>query len=80
MLFFMFSQEDDLRYLVEHVWNGQSILSAWDELFDLDMVRWDKHEIWTPWNCVLLTREEAEAHRKIKNLEEVRDVTVSGLF
>ncbi|XP_052778908.1 IQ and ubiquitin-like domain-containing protein [Mya arenaria] len=63
-------QEHDLRYLVDKVWGGQSILSAWDDLFDLTMVRWNKHEEWSPWNCILLTKDEAAAHDKLVNLEE----------
>lgn len=63
-------QEHDLRYLVDKVWGGQSILSAWDDLFDLTLVRWDKNQEWSPWNCILLTKDEAAAHEKLVNLEE----------
>ena len=64
-------QEADLRYLVENIWNGQSALSAWEELYDLVSVRWNKYEHWSPWNCVLLTKEEADAHAKLENVNEV---------
>jgi len=63
-------QENDLRHLVENVWNSQSALSAWDDLYDLLLVRWDSHSEWAPWNCVLLTKEEASAHSKLDNMEE----------
>jgi len=63
-------QENDLRHLVENVWNSQSALSAWDDLYDLVLVRWDAHSEWAPWNCVLLTKEEASAHAKLDNMEE----------
>lgn len=63
-------QEHDLRYLVDKVWGGQSILSAWDDLFDLTLVRWNKHEEWSPWNCILLTKDEASAHQKLVSLDE----------
>ncbi|XP_033745272.1 IQ and ubiquitin-like domain-containing protein [Pecten maximus] len=63
-------QEQDLRYLVEKIWNSQSILSAWEDLYDLVLVRWDKHQEWSPWNCILLTKDEASAHDKLVNLEE----------
>lgn len=63
-------QEQDLRYLVEKIWNGQSILSAWEDLYDLMFVRWDKHQEWSPWNCILLTKDEAAAHVKLHDLEE----------
>ena len=73
VLTFLF-QEHDLRYLVDKIWGGQSILSAWDDLFDLTMVRWNIHEEWSPWNCVLLTKDEAAAHEKLVNLEEVCEI------
>ncbi|XP_069101065.1 IQ motif and ubiquitin-like domain-containing protein [Argopecten irradians] len=63
-------QEQDLRYLVEKIWNSQSILSAWEDLYDLVLVRWDKHQEWSPWNCILLTKDESSAHDKLVNLEE----------
>lgn len=63
-------KEPDLRYLVENIWSNQSILSAWDDQYDLVSVRWDKHKEWSPWNCVLLTHDEAEAHKKLFSLEE----------
>ena len=53
------------------MWNSQSVLSAWDDLYDLVLVRWDKHIEWSPWNCILLTKEEAAAHAKLHKLEEV---------
>lgn len=63
-------QEQDLRYLVEKIWSGQSILSAWEDLYDLTFVRWDKHQEWSPWNCILLTKDEAASHVKLVDLEE----------
>ena len=67
----IFKQEPDLRYLVENVWNSQSVLSAWDDLYDLVLVRWDRLSEWSPWNCVLLTKEEATAHDKLEDVDEV---------
>ena len=64
-------QEPDLRYLVENIWNSQSMLSAHEDLFDLILVRWNKYEEWSPWNCILLTKEEASAHAKLENVTEV---------
>lgn len=63
-------QEQDLRYLVEKIWSSQSVLSAWEDLYDLLLVRWDKHQEWSPWNCILLTKDEASAHEKLVDLEE----------
>ncbi|KAF4081393.1 hypothetical protein AMELA_G00160860 [Ameiurus melas] len=63
-------QQQDLRYLVDVVWGAQSALSAWNNLHDLLMVRWDRYCEWSPWNCVLLTKDEAAAHLKVKNIEK----------
>ncbi|KAJ1548881.1 hypothetical protein HK405_013530 [Cladochytrium tenue] len=55
-------QESDMRYLVEVVWGRQSCVSGARSLEDLCLTRWDaRHEL-SPWNCVLLTRSEAERH------------------
>ncbi|KAG7456048.1 hypothetical protein MATL_G00247600 [Megalops atlanticus] len=63
-------QEQDLRYLVDMVWGAQSALSAWDDLQDLEMARWDRLQEWSPWNCILLTRDEAKAHLKVENIQQ----------
>ncbi|CAB3986570.1 Hypothetical predicted protein [Paramuricea clavata] len=63
-------QESDLRYLIESIWNTQSALSAQNDLYDLVFIRWNKHEEWSPWNCILLTKEEASAHEKLENVSE----------
>ncbi|KAM5255741.1 IQ motif and ubiquitin-like domain-containing protein [Ctenodactylus gundi] len=63
-------QLQDIQYLVEKIWASQSILSAWDDLNDLVMVRWDKSLEWSPWNCILLTKDEAAAHLKLESLEK----------
>ena len=60
-----------MRYLVENIWSGQSMLSAWQDLYDLVLVRWDKHTQWSPWNCILLTTDEAKSHDKLVSLDEV---------
>ena len=64
-------QESDLRYLIESIWSTQSALSAQNDLYDLVFIRWNKHEEWSPWNCILLTKEEASAHEKLENVSEV---------
>ncbi|MCI4381860.1 hypothetical protein PGIGA_G00256870 [Pangasianodon gigas] len=63
-------QEQDVRYLVDVVWGAQSALSAWNNLHDLLMVRWDRFCEWSPWNCILLTKDEAAAHLKVENIEK----------
>ncbi len=61
----------DIQYMFESIWNSQSILSASTDIYQLHFVRWKVGEEWAPWNTVLLTLEEAEAHLKLKNLELV---------
>ncbi|ETE67865.1 IQ and ubiquitin-like domain-containing protein, partial [Ophiophagus hannah] len=63
-------QLQDLHYMVQHFWDSQSALSAWDDLYDLVMVRWNKWQEWSPWNTVLLKEDEAEAHLKLSDLEK----------
>ncbi|XP_041531312.1 IQ and ubiquitin-like domain-containing protein [Microtus oregoni] len=63
-------QLQDIKYLTENIWSSQSVLSAWDDLNDLVMVRWDKNVEWSPWNCILLTKDEGAAHLKLENIEQ----------
>ncbi|XP_076976456.1 IQ motif and ubiquitin-like domain-containing protein isoform X1 [Tamandua tetradactyla] len=63
-------QSQDVQYLTENIWASQSALSAWDDLNDLVMVRWNKSLEWSPWNCILLTKDEGVAHLKLMNIEE----------
>ncbi|KAM6384154.1 IQ motif and ubiquitin-like domain-containing protein isoform 1-T4 [Alca torda] len=63
-------QHQDLQYMIENIWGSQSALSACSDLYDLVMVRWDKQREWSPWNTILLTKDEADAHLKLCNLEK----------
>ncbi|XP_053409854.1 IQ and ubiquitin-like domain-containing protein isoform X2 [Nycticebus coucang] len=63
-------QLQDIQYLIENIWASQSVLSAWKDLNDLVMVRWDKSLEWSPWNCILLTKDEGAAHLKLTSTEE----------
>ncbi|NP_766123.2 IQ and ubiquitin-like domain-containing protein [Mus musculus] len=63
-------QLQDIKYLTENIWASQSALSAWDDLNDLVMVRWDKHVEWSPWNCILLTKDESTAHLRLPSIEK----------
>ncbi|KFV59234.1 IQ and ubiquitin-like domain-containing protein, partial [Tyto alba] len=63
-------QHQDLQYMIENIWGCQSALSACSDLYDLVMVRWDKQNEWSPWNTILLTKNEAEAHLKLCNLQK----------
>lgn len=61
-------QESDMRYLVEKVWDSESIISNTHDLYDLVFVRWDADTPWSPWNCLLVTIVEAEKHGKLLNI------------
>ncbi|KAM9292682.1 IQ motif and ubiquitin-like domain-containing protein [Morus bassanus] len=63
-------QHQDLQYMIENIWGCQSVLSACSDLYDLVMVRWDKQHEWSPWNTILLTKDEADAHLRLCNLQE----------
>ncbi|XP_063179358.1 IQ and ubiquitin-like domain-containing protein isoform X2 [Chroicocephalus ridibundus] len=63
-------QHQDLQYMIENIWGSQSALSSCSDLYDLVMVRWDKQREWSPWNTILLTKDEADAHLKLCNLEK----------
>ena len=55
-------QESDLRYLVDVVWNRKSAISGVRNLDDLTLTRWDASQELSPWNCILLTKNEAATH------------------
>merc|ERR1719231_1440019 len=63
---FMMSVEEFV-HLIDTIWRGQSILSQESELFRLALARWDKREEWSPWNCVLLSKEEAKLHEELQD-------------
>ncbi|GLV40975.1 uncharacterized protein CBL_04499 [Carabus blaptoides fortunei] len=66
-------QERDINYIVERIWHGQSIVSECKVLEKLRLVRWNVLNEWSPWNCILLTDEEAQSHLRIEDLQEVYD-------
>lgn len=61
-------QKHDMYHLVNNIWHGRSIVSENSDLFKLKMVRYNVNEDWSPWNCILLTEEEAEVHLRIEEL------------
>ncbi|XP_009698666.1 PREDICTED: IQ and ubiquitin-like domain-containing protein, partial [Cariama cristata] len=63
-------QHPDLQYMIENIWGCQSALSGCSDLYELVMVRWDKQCEWSPWNTILLTKDEADAHLKMCNLQK----------
>ena len=61
-------QESDIRFIVENIWNSRSILSGLGDLFDLRLARWECEKEWSPWNCILLSREECRIHTQLGGL------------
>lgn len=62
----------DMRVLMEQIWQAQSILSGNRDRYMLRLCRWDKKEPWTPWNCILLSEDEAVAHLYLEDMTKVR--------
>ncbi|CAF0991558.1 unnamed protein product [Didymodactylos carnosus] len=59
----------DIEYLYKSIWDGHSALSEEGDVYNLTFVRWNKRTEFTPWNCILLTLNEAIAHLKIDDLD-----------
>lgn len=66
--------ESDMRYILYNVWNKQSAMSGAAKLDTLILVRWDKHQKLSPWNCVLLTVEESLIHEKQDDIAQFYSV------
>lgn len=64
-------QESDIRYLVDIIWNRQSAVSGSKKILDLVLTRWDKDQELSPWNVILLTRDEAQRHETTANVLEL---------
>ncbi|KAJ1501717.1 hypothetical protein HMI55_003255, partial [Coelomomyces lativittatus] len=54
--------EQDLQYLVETIWHGQSCISGCRDLKKLLVTRFDMHTWLAPWNAMVVTVEEAQTH------------------
>ena len=52
-------------FIVESTWNSHSVLSGLGDLFHLRLARWECEKEWSPWNCILLSREECRIHTKL---------------
>lgn len=66
-------QDRDIFYLVNNIWHGCSAVSENHNVYQLHLCRWLRYEDWSPWNCILLTRDEAKSHLQIRELESVYD-------
>lgn len=64
-------QEHDIYHLINHIWQGRSAVSKIDDLFLLRMVRYQRDVEWSPWNCILLTEDEADVHSHINDLTTI---------
>lgn len=64
-------QKHDMYHLVNNIWHGHSAISENADLFLLRIVRYNMNEEWSPWNCILLTEEEAAVHSRIENLADI---------
>ncbi|XP_046491908.1 IQ motif and ubiquitin-like domain-containing protein [Neodiprion pinetum] len=64
-------REPGIYHLINNIWHGRSVISENDDLFKLRLGRFDINIEWSPWNCILLTEEEAEAHYYIKDFRTV---------
>lgn len=66
-------QDVDIHHVVTQIWHSHSAINENDDVYNLRLCRWFKDIDWSPWNCILLTKEEAKAHLKIRKLEDVYD-------
>lgn len=60
-------QEHDMYHLVHLIWHGRSVVSKDKDLFHLRLARYQKDVEWAPWNCILLTKDEADIHYRIED-------------
>ncbi|XP_018560559.1 LOW QUALITY PROTEIN: IQ and ubiquitin-like domain-containing protein [Lates calcarifer] len=68
-------QVEDLRYLVRVVWASCSALNASTDLYNLVFVRWERKRDWSPWNCILLSKEETSAHMEVQDVHKAYEAT-----
>ncbi|KAI3371743.1 hypothetical protein L3Q82_023600 [Scortum barcoo] len=68
-------QVEDVKYLVEVVWASRSALNASSDLYNLVFVRWERRKDWSPWNCILLSKEETSAHLEVEDVLKAYEAT-----
>ncbi|XP_038562649.1 IQ and ubiquitin-like domain-containing protein [Micropterus salmoides] len=68
-------QVEDMRYLVEVVWSSRSALHASSDLYNLVFIRWERRRDWSPWNCILLSKEETSAHMEVEDVHKAYEAT-----
>ena len=57
--------------MFKKIWDSRSALSKELDIYSLTFVRWNRREEFSPWNCILLTLQEATAHLKLDDAEGV---------
>ncbi|KAK2842772.1 hypothetical protein Q5P01_012972 [Channa striata] len=63
-------QVEDVRYLLEVVWASRSALQTSSDIYNLLFVRWEQRRDWSPWNCILLCKEEISAHLEVQDVHK----------
>lgn len=63
--------------MLKNIWDSHSALSEESDIYTLTFVRWNRREEFSPWNCILLTLQEATAHMKVDDLEGVISLILS---
>ncbi|KAI9139216.1 hypothetical protein BKA69DRAFT_1021854, partial [Paraphysoderma sedebokerense] len=56
-----------IQYIVDTLWNRRSPLSGVTDLNELLLIRWNDSQELSPWNCILLTEQEALIHSKLRH-------------
>lgn len=65
--------DNDIYHIITQIWQSHSVISEVNDIYKLRLCRFFKDLPWAPWNCILLTAEEARAHLSIKDLKTVYD-------
>ncbi|GFS50639.1 IQ and ubiquitin-like domain-containing protein [Nephila pilipes] len=66
-------QPSDIEHLVDKIWKHQSCIGGSKNDLGLELTRFDMDKNWTPWNCLLVTRQETAVLSKIPNSETKYD-------
>ncbi|XP_072241428.1 IQ motif and ubiquitin-like domain-containing protein [Leuresthes tenuis] len=68
-------QVEDMRYLVKVLWASRSAINGSIDLYNLVFVRWVRQKDWSPWNCILLSKEETSAHLEVEDIHKAYETT-----
>ncbi|KAA8590415.1 hypothetical protein FQN60_014349 [Etheostoma spectabile] len=69
------NQEAKIPFLLQVVWASCSALHGSKDLYSLVFVRWNRQKDWSPWNCILLSKEETSAHLEVEDVHKAYDAT-----